>query len=85
MNKCNMTIDNKIYFSNRDNDLFLWINWIIDRNMSLSEVDIASRRSLVARETISSKTLRAYILSMVPLVETNLKDSIPDKFSILFD
>ena len=55
------------------------------RDQPLSEVVKSLTRALFIVQLVFSKALRNYILSLVPLVEENVKTLLPDKFGLMFD
>lgn len=78
-------MDNFCFNSKRDNDVFKIIQWVIMRNQPLTEVDDPLTRDLFHVSHISSKTLRNYILSLVPVVEENVRRELPNKFCLMID
>ena len=78
-------IDGFFYGSPRDSDAYQLIEWVIMRNQPLSEVDNELTRAILKCKPMSSKSLRKYILAMIPVVERRIHDEIPDKFGLLFD
>lgn len=55
------------------------------RNQPLNEVDNPITRSMFKVKPVSSKSIRKYILSLVPLVEDSIKILLPEKFALMFD
>lgn len=85
LKSCCGKLDSFVYSSPKDSDIFRLIEWIIMKNQPITEVDNEITRSILNIKPISSKSLRKYILSLVPLVEDELKSVIPNKFAIMFD
>lgn len=55
------------------------------RNNTISELDNELTRRIISSISISSRTMRIYILSMVPLVEKSVRLGLLSKLFILFD
>lgn len=73
------------FISRRQIEVFNILNWIIMRNLPISEVDDKDTRSILNTKPISSKTLRKYILALTPHVEKVISEELPDKFGLVFD
>lgn len=85
LKKAGGVLDSFCFSSSRDNDAFKLIEWVVMRNQPICEVDNSITRGLMNVSPLSSKTLRKYILSLVPLVEDAIKERLPTKFAIMFD
>ncbi|GMF22746.1 unnamed protein product [Phytophthora fragariaefolia] len=75
------------YVAERDLVVFRWIEWVLMRNMPLSEVDNPLTRSLTginSSEHISSDSPSRYLTFLVPLVETEIAYILPVVFAIMF-
>eukprot|EP00171_Calliarthron_tuberculosum_P022099 IDg22099t1 len=68
-----------------DIDVYQVIEWVVMRNQPILEVDDPLTRGIVKTKAVSSKSVRKYILSMVPLVERAVAAEMPEKFGLLFD
>lgn len=78
-------MDKFFYSSPRDNDVYNLLEWIVMRDQPITEIDNVLTRSLFNVQPVSSKSMRKYILSLVPLVEKRIKGILPEKFGIMFD
>lgn len=79
------TLDNYCFSSTRDSEVYKLLEWVIMRSHPLCEVDSPLTISLLNMKPLSSKTLRKYILSLVPLVENEIKTMLSKTFAIMFD
>jgi hypothetical protein len=61
------------------------LNWIVQQNQPLNEIESEITWDILNVKPISSKTLRKYILSLTPLVEQLIAEQIPGKLGLLFD
>ena len=73
------------FINNRQNDVYLILKWIIFYNQPLVEVDQQETRDVLKAQSISSKSIRKYILSLTELVEEAIKPELPDTFALEFD
>ena len=73
------------FSSYRDADVFKLMKWILMCDQPLIEIDNPLTRSLLNVEPVSSKSIRKYILSAIPLVEEAITKKLPEKFGIMFD
>ena len=78
-------LDSYGFINNREKEVYNIINWIVDRNQPISEVDNAVTRNMFKTKPICSKTLRKYILALTPYVEKAIDEDLPDKFGLIFD
>jgi len=78
-------IEGYFFGSPRDTDVFQILEWVVMRNQPLSEVDNKLTRALFKCKPVCSKSLRTYILAMIPIVESTIHSELPDKFGLLFD
>lgn len=85
LRKAGGRLDKFAFTSKRDGDVYKIMCWVIMRNQALTEVDDPLTRELFNVEPISSKTLRKYILSVVPIVEDNIREELPNKFCVMLD
>jgi hypothetical protein len=73
------------FASNKCAKIFQWMEWIIERNMPVSEVDDTLTRSMSKWDSICSKTLLKYIEKVTKKVETKIAEEMPDLIGISFD
>lgn len=85
LEKSGGTISGYFLASPRDTDVYQVIEWIVMRNQPISEIDNYLTRAIFRTKPLSSKSIRKYILSMVPLVEGAVIAELPDRFGLLFD
>lgn len=69
----------------RDREVHDLIDWIVSRNQPFSEVDHEVTRRVLRSERICSKTIRKYILNLVPIVEKNIAKELPAHLALIFD
>ncbi|KAG6944363.1 hypothetical protein JG688_00017131 [Phytophthora aleatoria] len=58
-------------------NIYHWLEWVVDRNMPLSEVDLPTTRSMSRLKPISSKTLQKYLAATTGAVEKEIAKAIP--------
>ena len=78
-------MDSYGFINKREKEVYDLINWIVDRNQPISEVDNVVTRDMFKTKPICSKTLRKYILALTPNVEKVISEDLPDKFGLIFD
>jgi hypothetical protein len=78
-------LDSYGFINKREKEVYDLINWIVDRNQPISEVDNVVTREMFKTKPICSKTLRKYILALTPNVEKVISEDLPDKFGLIFD
>ncbi|KAG3116415.1 hypothetical protein PI125_g4667 [Phytophthora idaei] len=66
-------------------NIYYWMEWVVDRNMPLSEVDRPTTRSMSRLKTISSKTLKKYLAATTRAVEKEIAKTIPPTFGAMYD
>jgi hypothetical protein len=72
--------------SPRECDVYEWIKWIALRNQPLAEVDDPVTRKAMRYSSICSKTLRKYMLQLVPLIQSNIKEAMANtQIALVFD
>ena len=72
--------------NNNIRDTYKWIEWVVMRNIPLMEVDNPlTRKMMESKRSISSKSIRKYMLQMVPLVEKVISNKLPEFFALMFD
>lgn len=69
----------------RDHDVLKLLEWVIMKNVLLSELDDPLMRAFVNIIAVSSKYLSKYILSIVPIVGYEIMKELPSKFGVMFD
>uniref|UniRef100_H3H8T4 BED-type domain-containing protein n=1 Tax=Phytophthora ramorum TaxID=164328 RepID=H3H8T4_PHYRM len=73
------------FISSRELSVFRWIEWIIMREMPLSESDNPLTREMSQLDPVCSNSLMLYITYLVPLVEAKIADILPLFVGIMFD
>ena len=68
-----------------ETEAFSWIEWVVMNNLPLRLVDDALTKKAFRYKSMTSKLLRAHILSLSMVVKESFKRNLPDKFSIVFD
>jgi hypothetical protein len=73
-------------YTSKENDAYKWIEWIIMRNQSLTEVDNPLTREAVRYSPICSTTLKKYILCLIPIVQASIAAALSNvKFELAID
>ncbi|KAG2908868.1 hypothetical protein PC129_g7306 [Phytophthora cactorum] len=65
--------------------MFPWIEWVVARNMPLSEVDDPLTRSMSKLKPVCSKTLKVYLAMVAETVEATISAEMSDPVGIRFD
>ncbi|RAW27359.1 hypothetical protein PC110_g16242 [Phytophthora cactorum] len=65
--------------------MFQWIEWVVARNMSLSEVDDPLTRIMSKLKPVCSKTLKVYLAMVAEAVEATISAEMSGPFVIMFD
>ncbi|KAG2777255.1 hypothetical protein PC116_g10659 [Phytophthora cactorum] len=65
--------------------MFQWIEWVVARNMPLSEVDDPLTRSMSKLKPVCSKTLKANLAMVAEAVEATISAEMSGPFGIMFD
>ncbi|EGZ28823.1 hypothetical protein PHYSODRAFT_466615 [Phytophthora sojae] len=73
------------FVSDKVANVYHWLEWVVDRNMPLSEVDHPLTRSMSRLKPISSKTLRKYVAATTKAVKKAIASVIPLDFGVMFD
>jgi hypothetical protein len=66
-------------------NIYHWLEWVVDCNMPLSEVDHQLTRLMSRLKPISPKTLRTYLAATTKAVEKANAAVIPPDFGVMFD
>ncbi|GMF52631.1 unnamed protein product [Phytophthora fragariaefolia] len=66
-------------------NMYRRIEWVVDRNMPLGEVDNPLTRSISKLKPTCSKTLKAYLAATVVEVEKKIRAEIHGPVGVLFD
>ncbi|EGZ13885.1 hypothetical protein PHYSODRAFT_335595 [Phytophthora sojae] len=72
------------FVSDKVANVYHWLEWVVDRNMPLSEVDHPLTRSMSRLKPISSKTLRKYLAATTKAVEKAIASVMPPDFGVMF-
>jgi hypothetical protein len=78
-------LDSYGFIKKQEKEVYDLINWIVDCNQPISEVDNVVTRDMFKTKPICSKTLRKYLLALSPNVEKVISKDLPDKFELIFD
>ena len=73
------------FLTHEEEGLFNLMEWVIMRNIPLSEVENPITRKALKMKAVSIKTLRKYILNLADIVKDGIKRILPEKFGIIFD
>jgi hypothetical protein len=75
-----------LQYSTKERDTYKWIEWVVLRNQSISEVEDPLTREGMKYGAICKKTLRKYILKLIPIVQLNIKADLDKaKFALAVD
>ncbi|GMF66692.1 unnamed protein product [Phytophthora fragariaefolia] len=66
-------------------NMYQWMEWVVDRNISLSEVDDPLTRNMSKQKQICSKTLKVFMGKVVAAVEAKISSEMTSFFGIMFD
>uniref|UniRef100_H3H714 BED-type domain-containing protein n=1 Tax=Phytophthora ramorum TaxID=164328 RepID=H3H714_PHYRM len=66
-------------------NIYHWMEWVVDRNMPLSEVDKPRTLSMSRLKPICSKTLKRYMTETTKTVERAIAAIIPSIFGVMYD
>ncbi|KAG6960877.1 hypothetical protein JG688_00009376 [Phytophthora aleatoria] len=73
------------FVSEKVASIYHWMEWVVDRNMPLSEVDHPTTCSMSRLKPISSKTLKKYLAATTQAVEKEIAKTIPPTFGAMYD
>jgi hypothetical protein len=73
------------YIDTRAANMSSWLDWIIGDGLYFATVEKESYRKYSNLEKISTETLMKYIRELTTEVEQEIKNILPDKFTIIFD
>ncbi|ETP52020.1 hypothetical protein F442_02918 [Phytophthora nicotianae P10297] len=73
------------FVDQRTMEIFKWMEWVIARNMALSEVDDPMTRALAAIKPVSSKTLVKYMRHVASKVGSRISTDMGNQFGLMFD
>ncbi|GMF44301.1 unnamed protein product [Phytophthora fragariaefolia] len=65
--------------------IYHWIRWVVERNMPSKEVDNKLTRDMSRWSSVSSRTLKQYMVLVERKVETEIAQEMPDSIGIMFD
>ncbi|ETM30846.1 hypothetical protein L914_21478 [Phytophthora nicotianae] len=66
-------------------EIFKWMEWVLVRNMPLSEVDDPMTRALAAIKPVSSKTLVKYMRHVADKVGKRIETDMGNQFGLMCD
>ncbi|OWY94874.1 hypothetical protein PHMEG_00035274 [Phytophthora megakarya] len=73
------------FVSDKIANIYHWMEWVVDRNMPLSEIDHLLTRSMFRLKLISSKTLRKYLSVATMAVKKVIAANMPPEVGIMFN
>ncbi|KAG3105667.1 hypothetical protein PI125_g13407 [Phytophthora idaei] len=73
------------FVDQRTMEVFKWMEWVIVRNQSLSEVDDPLTRSLAAVQPVSSKVLGWYMRHVAATMGARIAVDMGEEFGVMFD
>ncbi|ETK97312.1 hypothetical protein F441_00130 [Phytophthora nicotianae CJ01A1] len=71
------------FVSDKVANIYHWMEWVVDRNMPLSEVDHPTTHSLSRLKPICSKTLTRYMVETTREVKKEITKAIPPIFGVM--
>jgi hypothetical protein len=74
-----------IRVSDREKEVFKWIEFIVMKNLPVSFVDCPYTRDMTRLKKISAQTVRWHILELLSVVKETIQAELPPKFIIVFD
>ena len=83
--RSNPTLERFSFITGKEKDWFKWTEWVVMRDMSLSEVDNELTCEGIKYVNVLSKTLRKDIISLSNLVAKEIKKFLPSQFGLMFD
>lgn len=66
-------------------NMYLWLNWIVERNLPLCEVENPTTRSVVKMEPTTARTLKTYMLHTAGRVGAVISAEMGSAFGVMFD
>jgi hypothetical protein len=74
-----------VRISNREKEMFKWIEFVVMKNLPVSIVDCPYTRDITRLKKVSAQTLRCHILELLSVVKETIQAELPPKFIIVFD
>ena len=74
-----------VRISNREKEMFKWIEFVVMKNLPVSIVDCPYTRDITRLKNVSAQTLRCHILELLSVVKETIQAELPPKFIIVFD
>ena len=71
--------------SDAKKEMAQWILYLILKNLPMSLVDRLHTRAMAKLRPVSSKSVRKHVLSLVTIVQEDIRRRLPDKFVLIFD
>jgi BED zinc finger len=77
----------KFLHSPKENQVYKWLEWVVMRNMPLTEVDHPLTRGIGQHyNSVCSKSLSLYIRNLIPILMENIKNDLSvAKFALAID
>ncbi|ETN05938.1 hypothetical protein PPTG_13790 [Phytophthora nicotianae INRA-310] len=66
-------------------NMYRWIEWVVARNMPLSEVDDPFTRGMSKLQPVCSKTLKRYMTLLVAAVEAKITAEMSGQYGYMYD
>ncbi|OWY93532.1 hypothetical protein PHMEG_00037041, partial [Phytophthora megakarya] len=73
------------FVSDKIANIYHWMEWVVHRNMPLSEIDHLLTHSMFRLKLISSRTLRKYLSMATMAVEKVIAANMPPEVGIMFN
>lgn len=73
------------FYNKKGNNIFKWINWIIEDNLPFSFCEKETTKKYTNLEPISVDTLMKYIRLTTQKVEKIVADGLPNRFGVIID
>ena len=71
--------------SDAEKEMAQRILYLILKNLPMSLVDRLHTRAMAKLRPVSSKSVRKHVLSLVTIVQEDIRRRLPDKFVLIFD
>ncbi|KAJ0393515.1 hypothetical protein P43SY_004968 [Pythium insidiosum] len=66
-------------------NMYLWLNWIVERNLPLCEVEDPTTRSIVKMEPTTARTIKVYMQHVAGRVGSSIPAEMGSTFGVMFD
>lgn len=79
------SLDSFGFVDETTSNMYLWLNWIVERNLPLCEVENPTTRSVVKMEPTTARTLKTYMLHTAGRVGAVISAEMGSAFGVMFD